>query len=137
MIGLDKLGATDARAVVTHFSGVSTVFALLFLAATAGGQGATRRAATTRRRWRCSSAWGWPAPPGRFHDAGVRAQGSPPRVSVVGLTQIVFALVYDLLVWRARFDPSPPSASSSSPRPSAWLMLHNPLRRSAAVHTTG
>jgi drug/metabolite transporter (DMT)-like permease len=31
MIGLNRLGGVDARAVVTHFSGVATVFTFLFL----------------------------------------------------------------------------------------------------------
>lgn len=136
MIGLNKLGATDARAVVTHFSGVSTVFALLFLAATAGGEGTLdvpRDPATLA----LLVGVGLAGTAGQIFMTRAFALGSPPHVSVVGLTQIVFALVYDLLVWRRPFDRLTAVGILLVAAPSAWLMLHNPLRRGAAIHTTG
>ena len=136
MIGLNKLGATDARAVVTHFSGVSTVFALLFLAATAGGEGTLdvpRDPATLT----LLVGVGLAGTAGQIFMTRAFALGSPPRVSVVGLTQIVFALVYDLLVWRRPLDRLTAVGILLVAAPAAWLMLHNPLQRGAAIHTTG
>jgi drug/metabolite transporter (DMT)-like permease len=134
-IGLNKLGAMDARAVVTHFSGVSTVFVLVFLAATAG-QGALelpRDPATLA----LLLGVGLAGTAGQIFMTRAFALGSPPRVSVVGLTQIVFALAYDLLVWRRPLDRLTAVGILLVAAPSAWLMLHNPLRRGAAIHTTG
>ena len=66
------------------------------------------------------------------------ALGSPSRVSVVGLMQIVFALVFDLLLWRRAFGPLVVLGIALVIGPSAWLMLRSPLRRqAAAVHTMG
>jgi len=66
------------------------------------------------------------------------ALGSPSRVSVVGLMQIVFALLFDLLFWKRQFGPPVVLGIALVVGPSAWLMLRSPLRRqSAAVHTTG
>jgi drug/metabolite transporter (DMT)-like permease len=66
------------------------------------------------------------------------ALGSPSRVSVVGLMQVVFALLFDLLVWRRQFGPLSILGIALVVAPSAWLMLRSPLRRqTAAVHTTG
>ena len=66
------------------------------------------------------------------------ALGSPSRVSVVGLMQIVFALVFDLLFWRRAFGPPVVVGIALVIAPSAWLMLRSPLRRqAAAAHTTG
>src|SRR5205085_1186019 len=66
------------------------------------------------------------------------ALGSPSRVSVVGLMQIVFALLFDLLFWKRQFGPPVVLGIALVVGPSAWLMLRSPLRRqSDAIHTTG
>ena len=51
--------------------------------------------------------------------------------------QIVFALLFDLLLWHRRFDALVLLGIALVVGPSAWLMLRNPLRRQAAIHTTG
>jgi drug/metabolite transporter (DMT)-like permease len=121
--------------VVTHFSGVSTVFALVFLAATMGARAldVPRDPATLA----LLVGVGLAGTAGQIFMTRAFAQGSPPHVSVVGLTQIVFALVYDLLVWRRPFDRLTALGILLVAAPSAWLILHNPLRRGTAVHTTG
>jgi drug/metabolite transporter (DMT)-like permease len=135
MIGLNKLGRLDARAVVTHFSGVSTVFALVFLAATAGDNlsEAPRDPATLA----LLLGVGLTGTTGQIFMTRAFALGSPPRVAVVGLTQIVFALVYDLLLWRRPLDWPTAAGILLVAAPSAWLMLNDPLRKDAAVHVTG
>jgi drug/metabolite transporter (DMT)-like permease len=61
----------------------------------------------------------------------------PSKVSVVGLMQIVFALLFDLLLWHRRFDALGILGIALVVAPSAWLMLHNPPRRQTPIHTTG
>jgi drug/metabolite transporter (DMT)-like permease len=136
MIGLNRLGGVDARAVVTHFSGVATVFtlALLFLS----GERVDYSVLTDGATLALLFGVGLSATVGQLAMTKAFALGSPSRVSVVGLMQIVFALVFDLLFWRRQFGPPVVLGIALVVGPSAWLMLRSPLRRqSAAVHTTG
>jgi len=137
MIGLNRLGGVvDARAVVTHFSGVATVFTLLFLPpASAGVDYAPLKETGTLA---LLFGVGCAATVGQLAMTKAFALGSPSRVSVVGLMQIVFALTFDLLFWRRAFDPLVVIGIALVIAPSAWLMLRSPLRRQAvAIHTTG
>ena len=136
MIGLNRLGDLDARAVVTHFSGVSTVFALAFLALTSArvsAQELPRGAATLA----LLVGVGLTGTAGQLFMTKAFALGVPSRVAVVGLSQIVFALAFDLLLWHRALDLLTFAGILLVMAPSAWLMLHTPLKRSAAVHTTG
>lgn len=135
MIGLNRLSGVDARAVVTHFSGVATVFTLAVLLASGGrvdysvlSDGATL--------WMLFGV-GVTATVGQLAMTKAFALGNPSRVAVVALTQVVFALAFDLLFWKRQFGPLVVFGIALVVAPSAWLMLRSPLRRqSAAVHTT-
>src|SRR5687768_12102393 len=136
MIGLNRLGGVDARAVVTHFSGVATVFTAGFMLLSGGrvDYGALGDAGTMA----LLAGVGLSATVGQLAMTRAFALGSPSRVSVVGLMQIVFALGFDLLLWRRHFGPLVVLGIALVVAPSAWLMLRSPLRRqTAAVHTTG
>ena len=134
MIGLNKLGGVDARAVVTHFSGVSTVFALAFLFATGGDS--SRDFPRDAGVLLLLVGVGLTGTVGQIFMTKAFAAGSPPRVSVVGLTQIVFALAFDLLLWHRVLDATTVVGIILVVAPSAWLMLHAPLRKGASIHTT-
>jgi len=136
MIGLNRLGGVvDARAVVTHFSGVATVFTLAFLLMSGGevDYAPLGEAGVLALLFGVGAA----ATVGQLAMTKAFALGSPSRVSVVGLMQIVFALVFDLLFWRRAFGPLVVLGIALVIAPSAWLMLRSPLKRQAAVHTTG
>ena len=135
MIGLNRLGGVDARAVVAHFSGVATAFTLLFLLL-AGGRadfGALGDTGTLALLFGVGLA----GTAGQLTMTKAFALGSPSRVSVVGLTQVIFALLFDLLLWRRAFGAPSVLGIALVVAPSAWLMLHNPLKRDAPIHTTG
>ncbi len=134
MIGLNRLGGVDARAVVTHFSGVATVFTLAFLLLSGGrvDYSVLGDAATLGLLF----GVGLSATVGQLAMTKAFALGSPSRVSVVGLMQIVFALAFDLAVWRRPFDALTAAGIALVALPSAWLMLRNPLRKSAEIHLT-
>ncbi len=135
MIGLNRLGGVDARAVVTHFSGVATVFTLAFLLASGGAVEYGVLQDGTTLALLCGV--GLAATVGQLAMTKAFALGSPSRVSVVGLMQIVFALAFDLLFWRRSFGPLVVLGTALVVAPSAWLMLRGPLRRETAIHTTG
>ena len=134
MIGLNRLRGVDARAVVTHFSAVSTVFtaAVLFLT---GGAGAGGRAFAGATPWLLAGV-GLAGTLGQLAMTRAFALGTPARVSVVGLMQIVFALAFDVLLWRRSFDALTVLGIILVTAPSGWLMLHHPLRKSTPIHTT-
>lgn len=135
MIGLNRLGGVDARAVVTHFSGVATLFTLLFILL-AGGR-ADFRALGDATTLLLLIGVGLCGALAQLAMTKAFAAGAPSRVSVVGLTQVVFALLFDLLLWHRSFDALVIIGIALVVAPSAWLMLHNPLRRETPVQTTG
>ena len=136
MIGLNRLGGVDARAVVTHFSGVATVFTVGFMLLSGGR--VDYAPLGDARTLVLLLGVGLSATVGQLAMTRAFALGNPSRVSVVGLMQIVFALAFDLLFWRRQFGPLVVFGIALVVAPSAWLMLRSPLRRqSAAVHTTG
>jgi drug/metabolite transporter (DMT)-like permease len=132
MIGLNRLRGLDARAVVTHFSGVSTAFTLLFLllSGVAGAGAAFADAATPL----LLAGVGLAGTLGQLAMTRAFALGTPARV--VGLMQIVFALTFDVLLWRRTFDALTILGILLVVAPSAWLMLHHPLRKDTPIHTT-
>jgi drug/metabolite transporter (DMT)-like permease len=134
MLGLNRLKGVDARAVVTHFSGVSTVFTLLFLLVAGGGVdfGAMRDTWTLM----LLVGVGFAGTLGQLAMTKAFALGSPSKVSVVGLMQIVFALLFDLLLWRRAFDALVITGIVLVVAPSAWLMLRSPLKKETPIHTT-
>ena len=135
MLGLNRLGELDARAVVTHFSGVSTVFTIAFMLLS-GGRVDYAPLADARTLLLLVGV-GVAGTVGQLSMTKAFALGSPSRVSVVGLMQIVFALGFDLLLWQRRFGALSVLGIALVVAPSAWLMLRSPLKRqAAAVHTT-
>jgi len=135
MLGLNRLKGVDARAVVTHFSGVSTVFTLLFLlvAGRHVDYGALRDSTTIA----LLVGVGIAGTLGQLAMTKAFALGIPSKVSVVGLMQIVFALLFDMLLWSRAFDALVLTGIALVVAPSAWLMLRNPLKKETPIHTTG
>ncbi|HEV2861343.1 MAG TPA: DMT family transporter [Pyrinomonadaceae bacterium] len=134
MLVLNRLGGVDARAVVTHFSVVSTAATLLFLFFTGGAvdYGTLRGPGTLL----LLAGVGATGTLGQLGMTKAFALGNPAKVAVVGLMQIVFALAFDLAVWRRPFDALTAVGIALVALPSAWLMLRNPLRKSAEIHLT-
>jgi drug/metabolite transporter (DMT)-like permease len=118
MIGLHRLKGVDPRAVVAHFSGVATIVAATWLAF----------------RWRRVSV-GFPEPftlalllgvgvtgtVGQLFLTKAYACGPPAKVSVVALTQVIFALIYDVAIWRRPITPLTFAGSCLVLIPTAWM----------------
>jgi drug/metabolite transporter (DMT)-like permease len=121
MIALHQLRDLDARAVIVHFSAVALVFcfAALFL---------------FDRPYAAFDVWDAPAlllllgvgtaaVTGQLLLTKAYALGDAARVSVVGLTQIVFALAFDVLLFEHTFDAVALLGMALVVTPTAWLML--------------
>jgi drug/metabolite transporter (DMT)-like permease len=134
MIGLNRLRHVDARAVVTHFSGVSTVICLIFLLLTSTASGWVKP--SSQPVMLLLVGVGLAGTLGQLGMTRAFALGHPSKVAVVGLTQIVFASLFDLLFWKHRFNALTLCGMVLIVAPTAWLLLHSPLRRTATIHTT-
>ena len=121
LIGLHRLHKIDVRAIVVHFSGVSALFGLasLFL---------FERTATPSVQL---DEWlilmllgvGLTATIGQLFLTKAFAAGAPAKVSVVGLTQIVFAMALEMLSGRHAFTPATLLGMFLVIAPTAWIMV--------------
>jgi drug/metabolite transporter (DMT)-like permease len=120
MLGLHRLQGIDPRAIVVHFSAV----ALLFVAAsfvvferhaplTAALQG------TTPLRL---LGVGAAATLGQLFLTRAFAAGPPTRVSVVALTQVVFAMCLEVLLFGRSYSPATLLGIGLVLAPTAWLL---------------
>jgi len=121
MLGLHNIKGVDVRAIVVHFSGVATVFAIaaLFL---------FDHSAPAANHWAPSAlllllAVGLTATIGQLFLTRAFSAGDPSRVSVVGLTQIVFAMLLDALLLGNHFDLTRMLGITLVIAPTAWVML--------------
>src|SRR5262249_25087548 len=104
MIGLHRLHKIDVRAIVVHFSGVSSLFCLasVFL---------FERISSPSTSLDEHVVWmllgvGLTATIGQLFLTKAFASGPPAKVAVVGLTQIVFAMVLERLLGGQSFTPA-------------------------------
>jgi drug/metabolite transporter (DMT)-like permease len=95
LLGLHRVKGVDHRAIVAHFSGVSTIvtFMLWHLIPTSGRWTAKTETADFRL-----VGVGATALLGQLFLTKAFAAGNPARVSVVGLSQVAFAAIYKWLV---------------------------------------
>jgi drug/metabolite transporter (DMT)-like permease len=91
MLGLHRLQWLDTRAVVVHFSGVGLVFCLVALATTEHRL-PLAQLSELRTVWMLLGV-GLSATVGQLFLTKAFTIGSPAKVSVVGLTQIVFTML--------------------------------------------
>lgn len=122
MIGLHRLKGIDTRAVVVHFSAVSLLFATaaFFLFPRHGDS-----LALDGRQIAQLVGVGLTATLGQICLTTAFTTGDPAKISVVGLTQIVFALILDAAVLHHPLDPEKLLGIPLVIGPTAWLMLRH------------
>jgi drug/metabolite transporter (DMT)-like permease len=120
MLGLHRLKSVEPQAVVVHFAGVATLFCIASFALfpLEAGSVTDWRGNT----WALLIGVGVTASIGQLFLTKAFAEGDPAKVSVVSLTQAVFALVFDLfldysLEWRTL------AGIALIIGPTAWVML--------------
>jgi drug/metabolite transporter (DMT)-like permease len=135
MIGLHRLQDIDTRAVVAHFSAVSTAFCVAALPFADFHSDAV---------WHGSTIWmllgvGLTATIGQLWLTKAFAQGTPAKVSVVGLTQIVFAIPLEVVFTGRQFTPLTLVGIALVLAPTAWLLASESRKRLAdtKAHETG
>jgi drug/metabolite transporter (DMT)-like permease len=121
MLGLHRLQDVDPRAIVVHFSGVSLVVclaSLLFISNTALETSHFDPPSIV-----LLLGVGICATIGQIFLTKAFAAGPPAKVSVIGLTQVGFAIVFDVLVWGQSFSPTTLLGMVFVTAPSAWLLI--------------
>jgi drug/metabolite transporter (DMT)-like permease len=119
MLGLHRLKALHPWAIVTHYSGVATVFVLGSWIIGGAPELVPLEDKTTLL---LLLGVGVAATLGQVCVTRAFTLGQPARVSVVGLTQIVFALGLDLLFLGPSVQPMTLAGIGLVLAPTAWMM---------------
>lgn len=124
MLGLHSLKGIDPRAVVVHFSAVATLFCLAaFLVGPR--EHPVERLLDTRVVVELL-AMGVAALVGQLFLTLAFSGGAPAKVSVVGLTQIVFTLGFGVWLFDHAVNGATLFGTVLVIAPTAWLLLHRP-----------
>lgn len=127
LIGLHKLHGVDSRAVVTHFSFVSTMGCLGAIGTLALSQpGLTTLglpATASLGTLLMLLCVGIAATVGQLFLTKAFTTGSPSRISVIGLSQTAFTMLFQLVVHRQQFSPLTLAGMALIVAPTAWVLL--------------
>ncbi len=121
MLGLHRLRDVDPRAIVAHFSGVSLVACLILMLLDPVDSWAGSNLETTTLLM--LAGLGVCATIGQLFLTKAFAAGPPARVSVVALTQVGFALLFDMAIWGRTFSPLSLAGIVLVMAPTAWLLV--------------
>ncbi len=121
MLGLNRLGDLDARAIVVHFSGVALVFCLAayFVFPRRSDVGELPEGPELL----LLLGIGVTATIGQICLTKAFVSGLATKVAVVGLSQVVFALLLDVLLFRQPVRPLSLLGMALVLAPTAWVML--------------
>jgi drug/metabolite transporter (DMT)-like permease len=122
MIGLHRLHQVDFRSVVVHFSGVSSVFCLAALLCL--DRPVAQTVGLTSETLIMLLGVGATATVGQLSLTKAFAVGAPAKVSVVALTQVVFAMLFEIVILERSFHAVTLLGMSLVLAPTAWLMAY-------------
>lgn len=121
MLGLHRLQDVDPRAIVVHFSAVGLFVCAMLFPRFAGPAPSAGLADFSTLLMLLGI--GLSATVGQVMLTKAFAAGPAAKVSVVGLSQVVFAVAFDRLFWGRSFDPLTILGMTLVLAPTAWLML--------------
>ena len=121
MLGLNRLGHIDHRAIVVHFSAVATAVcvAALFVCEQQHPYAELLDGGTIL----CLLATGVSAAVGQLFLTRAYADGIPSKVAVVGLSQIVLSLLLDVVLFRHAVNGLTLLGMALVVGPTAWVLL--------------
>lgn len=125
MLGLNRLHGVETWAIVVHFSGVAFV---VCVASFFVGQPPALSQVLEGRTLLLLLAVGVTATIGQLFLTKAFSTGPPSKVAVVSLTQIVFAMILDVLLWHHDFRPATQLGIGLVLAPTAWLMAGRAIR---------
>jgi drug/metabolite transporter (DMT)-like permease len=127
MLGLHRLRDLDARSIVAHFAGVASVVSAAWLL--------LRQDALPPRLFEPSTLGlllgvGVSGTLGQVLLTKAYASGAPTKVAVVGLTQVIFAMGFDVAIWGRALTPPILAGFALVMAPSTWLSLRAARKQS-------
>jgi drug/metabolite transporter (DMT)-like permease len=131
MLGLNRLQSVNPRAVVVHFSAVASVTTLIFLFLT--GQHDTFAPLQSAPAVSLLLLLGLSGVFGQLGMTLAFAGGHATRVAVVSLSQILFGLVADVLLWQRAVNLISIIGMLLVAAPTAWLLLGETPKESQDV----
>jgi drug/metabolite transporter (DMT)-like permease len=120
MLGLHQLHYLHPWSIVAHFSGVAVLFCVASFAL--GGNEPDLHHLPSSNAFLWLLVLGVTATIGQLFLTKAFTAGPPAKVSVVGLTQVVFAMVLDVWLWGRSFSPTTLGGMALILAPTAWLM---------------
>ncbi len=129
MLGLHRLRHVDTKAVVAHFAGVASLIA--------GGWLLTRPDAISTALLDPITVLlllgvAFSGTIGQFCLTKAYAHGTPSRIAVIGLTQVVFGMGFDVALWGRSLTPLTFAGFLLVLAPTAWLSGRAGARLTAA-----
>ena len=131
MLGLSRLQSVDPRAIVVHFSAVASVSTLTLLLATGPNDSFAPLGNTQVLSLLLMIGVGGVL--GQIGMTMAFAKGHATRISVVALSQILFGLLFDLVLWNRRFNWISLFGMMLVIAPTAWLLLGETPKQSHDV----
>jgi len=124
MIGLHRLKHLHPLSIVVHFSALASIVCIGYAITThVAGQPLSLAPLANPGNVALLLALGALASIGQFLMTKAFSMTLPQKLSVVGLSQVVFALGFDLLVWGRRFDWMTFAGIALVVAPVAWLLI--------------
>lgn len=121
MLGLHQLRHIHPWAIVAHFSGVALLFSVVSFFF--GNHAAAPSDTSLVKTLLLLLAVGATATVGQLFLTKAFASGPPTKISVVNLTQIVFAMLLDMILVNRRFNVLMLAGMLLVVAPTAWLMV--------------
>jgi drug/metabolite transporter (DMT)-like permease len=131
MLGLSRLQSVDPRAIVVHFSAVASVSTLLLLMLTGPTQAFTPLRQTNVVILLLLIGAGGVL--GQIGMTMAFAKGHATRISVVALSQILFGLLLDLVLWKHQLNWMSLFGMVLVIAPTAWILLGETPKQSHDV----
>ncbi len=122
MLGLHRLRGLDPRAVVAHFAGVASLVSVAWLAIRGEPVPASLFDRTTLLML---LGVGISGTLGQILLTRAYATGAPGQVAVVGLTQVVFAMGFDVALWGREVTPGIFAGFVLVLAPTTWLAIRS------------
>jgi drug/metabolite transporter (DMT)-like permease len=126
MLGLHRLRAINSLAIVVHFSAIATLACVGYTVSTAASLPLDLARLADRTTIALLVGVGGFATVGQIAMTRAYSIGAPQKLAIVGLTQVVFALAFDLGVWHHAPDAWTLAGIGLVIAPVAWLVTHRP-----------
>ncbi len=130
MLGLHRLRGIDSRAVVAHFAGVASAVAAIWLVVRWDRLNPTAVDPGTIAMLLGVGAAGTL---GQILLTKAYSAGAPSKVAVVGLTQVVFAMGYDVAIWGRSLSPLTALGFVLVLAPTTWLSIRSSRKLAATA----